>query len=143
MPAASPAHADSPFLLAVLAALKKRSRALKHGNAIPTIDRIIEITDGEPLERIEIEFRTRKRQSLRILVWEDRAIWVHACEAISKAGWKFQFTDSGRLIGHASERELVAALEASLSAMFEMTADDLDRLTAIWGPLLAHGPRPV
>ena len=143
MPVSLPVNANSPFLSDVLAALKKRSRALKHRNATPAVDRIIEIIDGNPLERVEIEIGRRPHQTLRVIAWEDRAIWVHASELVPKAGWKFQFTDSGRLVGRAGPRELVGAIEASLSAMYGVTADDLNRLVAVWGPLLAKGPKEI
>jgi hypothetical protein len=94
------AQADNPFLTAVLSALKRRSKALKHRNAVPTVERIVEIRDGVTLERIEIVMRVRRRQSLTVLAWDDRSIWIHACEAIKNTGWRFQFTDSGRLSGH-------------------------------------------
>lgn len=138
-----PLLADSPLLTDLLEALRKRSRAIKHKGAQLTIERVIEEADGEKRERLEIECRLRKRQRVRLLVWDDRALWVHAAEAVPKSGWKFQFTDSGRYVGTADTRMLVSALEATWAAMYEMTSADTGRLATIWAPLLAKGPQLV
>ena len=136
---AAPVRADSPFLLDVLEGIRRRRKALRARNASP----IVEIRDGIRVERIEIACRPRTNQRLTILVWEDRWTWVHACESIKNAGWKFQYTASGRFLGADGGRDLIRALEASLSAMFEMTSENSARLGDIWDRLLANGPQPT
>ena len=143
MPPGPPITANSPFLSDVLEALRRRRRALKHQNALPEIERIIEIEEGVAQERLEIRMAPRKRQRLGLIVRQDRTIRVQATESIAKAGWKFEFADQGRLVAQTDGRAFVAALEASLSAMFEMTADQMDRLERVWNPLIAKGPRSL
>ena len=138
-----PLLADSPLLTELLEALRKRSRAIKHKGVQVAIERVIEEADGEKRERLEIDCRLGKRQQARLFVWDDRALWVHAAEAIPKSGWKFQFTDSGRYVGTADARMLVSALEATWAAMYEMAPADIGRLASIWTPLLAKGPKLV
>jgi hypothetical protein len=140
---ASPVRADSPFLLDILEGIRRRRKALRSHNANPIVERIIEVRDGNPVERIEIVFHPRTNQTLTVIVWENRSIWVHACEAIKNAGWKFQYTASGRFLAPGGGRDLVPALEASLSRMFEMTRENSVRLSEIWDRLLANGPQPT
>lgn len=123
--------------------MKKRSTALKHRNVSPAIQRIIVVHEDVALKRIEISMRPNHRQSLTVMAWADRSIWVHACESIKNAGWLFQFTDSGRLAGTVDEDEIVKAMEASLSAMFGMSAETVGRLSPIRHPLLAKGSVPL
>ena len=138
-----PIRSNSLFLAALLNSLKRRSKALKNKNASPKIERFVDTQDGESEERIEITVVQRTRQRLTVIAWEDRAIQVQASESILQAGWKFQFVCSGRFIGAPDGREIVQALEASLSAMFEMTSENVAQLDTIWGSLLATGPRSL
>ncbi|WP_288990650.1 hypothetical protein [uncultured Sphingopyxis sp.] len=131
---------DCPFILDVLDSLKRRGKALKHRNATPMIERFVEHRDGEAEERVEITFRARKRQTLALTIWCDRWVSIRASESISQAGWKFQYTHSGRFLGAEGSRDLIAAAESSLSAMYDL--DDVSiPLDIIWRPLLANGPR--
>ena len=141
MPADPPIALDSAFLTEVYDALRKRRRAFKHQGALPETERVIEVVEGFRQERLEIGFRPRARQRLGVSLRQDRTIRVQATESITKAGWKFDFTDSGRLAGHVDGRTLVGALEASIGAMFTMTAEDMSRMRGIWDPLIAKGPR--
>ena len=138
-----PDRPGSPFLADLLDSLRRRSKALKHKNSTPEVERFIDTRDGLTEERIEIRFSNRRRQQLTLTVWEDRSMRVSASEAIWQAGWKFQLCSEGRFNGSGGGREIVDALEASLSAMFGMTGNDATRLDAVWGPLLAKGPQPV
>ena len=140
---AIPHFADSQFLTAVVEALRKRGRAIKHQGVSLTTTRTVEVTDGEKCERLEIEARLRKRQQFKLFAWDDRALWMHAAEGSPAGSWNFQFTDGGRLMSAHTAADLVSALEASWEAMFEITAEDLDRLGSIWSPLLAKGPHSV
>ncbi|WP_152998805.1 hypothetical protein [Sphingopyxis sp. H115] len=125
----------------MLDSLKRRRKALKHHNATPTIERFIELRDGKTEERVEVTFKVRKRQSVALTVWGDRWISIRAAESISQAGWKFQYTHSGRFLGTEGGRDLVRATEASLSEMYELTDTTVERLDLIWSPLLANGPQ--
>lgn len=136
-------RSDCPFILHVLDSVKRRGKALKHKNATPTIERFIEVLDGESEERVEIALRVRKRQVLTLTIWCDRWVQVQASESISQAGWKFQYAHSGRFLGADGGRDLVEAVEASLSEMYEMTDANVGRLDAIWKALLANGPRSL
>lgn len=132
---------DCPFILDVLDSLKRRGKALKHRNATPTIERFIEHRDGETEERVEVTFKARKRQILALTVWGDRWVSIRASESIPQAGWKFQYTHSGRFLGTEGGRDLVKATEASLSEMYELIDSTVERLDVIWRPLLANGPQ--
>jgi hypothetical protein len=134
-------RSDCPFILDVLDSLKRRSKALKHQNATPTIERFIEMRDGETNERVDVKFKARQRQILALSIWCDRWISIRASESISQAGWKFQYTHSGRFLGAEGGRDLIAAAEVSLSAMYELTDMNVGRLDLIWRPLLANGPQ--
>ncbi len=138
-----PTNNDSPFILDLLESLKRRSKSLKHKNAVPEIARFVETREGVERQRVEITIRKRSRQQLIITAWDDRTIRLHACESVWQAGWKFQHTCTGRFIGSDGGREIVQALEESLLAMFEMTARDEAKLDRIWAPLLAKGPQPL
>jgi hypothetical protein len=48
---------DCPFIMDVLDSLKRRSKALKHQNATPVIERLVEIRDGKPEELVEVTFK--------------------------------------------------------------------------------------
>ena len=132
---------DSEFLEDVLESFRRRSKALKHRNAKPQIERFLEVQEDQSTERIEILIDRKPRQTLRLILWSHRYIDVLAAEAISQAGWKYQYQYSGRFVGGAGGRKIVAAVEASLSAMFELTSEDVFKLEQIWKPLLAKGPR--
>jgi hypothetical protein len=138
-----PPRAHSQFLSDVLDSLRRRSKALKHQNATPTIERFTDTVEGVTEERVEIIFRQRKRQVLQMSVWEDRSVRVHASEAIWKGGWKFEYSCFGRFVAAGGARDLVRAAEASLSTMFGMTDENVALLDEIWGPLLAKGPTPI
>ncbi|MEP0095257.1 hypothetical protein [Parasphingorhabdus sp.] len=131
---------DSEFLEGVLESIRRRSKALKHRNAKPAIERFLEVQEDHFEERIEIRIDIRPRQTLRLKLWSDRFIDVWAAESVWQAGWKFQYQKSGRFVGGIDGRKIVGAIEESLSAMFEMTADDTSELEQTWKPLLASGP---
>jgi hypothetical protein len=125
----------------VLDSLKRRSKALKHQNATPVIERLVEIRDGKPEELVEVTFKTRSRQTLALTVWCDRWVSIRAFESVPRGGWKFQYTQSGRFLGAEGGRKLIEVAEASLSEMYELTDANIGRLDVIWRPLLAKGPK--
>ncbi|WP_156407298.1 hypothetical protein [Sphingopyxis sp. Root154] len=127
----------------VLDSISRRRKALKNQNAAPTIERFVDIRGHTAEERIEITIRQRNRQTLALTLWSDRWVSVRASEAIAKDGWKYRYERSGRFVGTSGGRDLVQAVEASISEMFGMTKNDVDRLDAIWAPKLAGGPQAV
>lgn len=138
-----PTNADAPFVLDLLEALRRRSRAFAHKGVTLTVDRIIEQRTNHSIERLDLTLRLRKRQTITMTVREDRTVQLHACEAITKAGWLFQYTANGRLAGTRSGPDLVVAMEKTASIMFGMTSDTVGCLALIWDPLLARGPQPI
>ncbi|MEM7779834.1 MAG: hypothetical protein AAF697_05520 [Pseudomonadota bacterium] len=82
-------------------------------------------------------------QRLQVTIWSDRMVEAQACEPGQYKGWKFTYDIYGRVVGDVGGRELVAAIEASLSAMFEITQANTSKLERIWSPLLAQGPKAV
>ncbi|NYT41779.1 hypothetical protein HZY97_13490 [Sphingomonas sp. R-74633] len=141
MASASPHHIDSSFLLDALDALKQRQATLPNQDVAPAIHRAIEFQGGVPRARIEILFQQCRSQMLSIHLWEDRAISLHAGEAMPNGGWMFRYGSAGRFPGPNEGPELMAAAEASLLAMSDSSEADPERLEAIWRPLIAKGPR--
>lgn len=132
---------ESKFLDDVLESFRRRSKALKHRNAKPKLERFLEVHEGQSIERLEVQIDRKPRQILRLTLWSDRQIDVLAAEAIRGAGWRFQYQNAGRFAGGVDGRKVVAAVEASLSAMFEIASEDVPQLEQIWKPLIAKGPR--
>jgi len=69
--------------------------------------------------------------------------WIAASERLPKGGWKFEFSEGGRLLPTVDGRGLVALIEETLSTMFEMEQAEIERIEAIWRPNLAKGPQPI
>ena len=138
-----PTNADAPFLLDLLDALRRRQKAFAHKGITLTADRVIEEKPEQRIERIDLIIRLRKRQTITIIVRQDRTVRLHACEAITKAGWRFEYTTNGRLPGTYCGMDLVVAIEKTASSMFGMTGDTVSLLSLIWDRLLARGPRPI
>lgn len=138
-----PTSADAPILLDFLEALRRRRKALAHKNVILTVDRIIEEKANDRVERIDLVIRLRKRQTITMTLRQDRTVRLHACEAITKAGWRFQYTAEGRLLGTNGGSDLVAAIEETGSRMFGMTNETVGSLGLIWDRLIARGPQPI
>lgn len=66
-----------------------------------------------------------------------------AVELVSQAGWKFEFQTSGRFVGDEDGMEIVAAIEDTIFAMFDLTSAEVSKLDVIWRPLLAKGPLSI
>jgi len=143
MACASPHDIDNPFLLEAIEALAHCRQSALDREAAPAIHRAIEFRNGGTCARVEILFRQCRNQMLSIHLWENRAISLHAGEAIRNGGWKFHFSSAGRFLATQDGQALVRAAEASLTAMAETTDADPERLEAIWQPLIARGPRLV
>lgn len=140
---AAPVRADDPFLTEFLEALRKRSKALKHRNWSISIDRIVERQDGEDSERIALHCEQRPRQRVSFELNAKREVYLSASESIAKAGWKFTYSDYGRLLPSVSGRTLVALLETTLTEMFEMTERKTYKFGQIWQAVLAKGPQAI
>lgn len=138
-----PTIADSPFLLNFLDALRRRQKPFKHKGISLVVDRVIEERFDRLVERLDLVLRFRKRQTITLTIRQDRTIRLHACEAITKAGWLFQYTTDGRLLGIYDGGDLVAGIEKTVSAMFGMSGETVSLLGTIWDKLLARGPQPM
>jgi hypothetical protein len=138
-----PMSADAPFLQDLLNALRRRQKAFAHKGVKLIADRVIEEKPDGRIERIDLVLRLRKRQIITLTIKQDRTVRLHACEAIAKAGWRFQYTSNGRLLGTQSGRDLVEAMEATASSMFGMTDQTAGSLSLIWDQLLARGPQSI
>jgi len=132
--------AQTTFIAQVQEMLRKRGKPIRHRKTDISIERVIERVNGDEWEKLEIEcpfYGTTTR--LRVHIWDDR--WIHIdARRSSKAGWVWQFTTKGRLLGSHSARDLVALFEESLSAG-HWDEQAPGKLTALWDPVLAKGPQ--
>lgn len=138
-----PTIADATFLQGFLDALRRRQKSFKHKGISLIADRVIEEKPEGRVERIDLIMRFRKRQTITITIRQDRTVRIHACEKITKAGWLFQYSADGRLLGIYDGRDLIAGIEETAAAMFGMSGETVDLLGAIWDKLLARGPQPI
>lgn len=134
--------AQTTFIAEVREALRKRGKAIKHRNPKVMIERVIERIDEGDREVLEIECPYHGTTTrLRLHIREDRWVRIDARRS-SKAGWVWEFSDEGRLLGDHSARDLVALFEDSLPAgnWDERAPAELGK---IWKPVLATGPKAV
>lgn len=129
----------SQFLADALAALSKRRKAIRNKVRKLSVEKVLERTDGDEWEKLEVTCDDGLGQRLRLFLWEDRWIFIDA-RASAKKGWAWEFTEQGRLVGGLDARALVEALEASLEASFQRSSASMKQ---IWTPLLTTGPRLV
>jgi hypothetical protein len=133
---------DKEIIKSTLLAFKKRHRAINYNARTLRCDKIIERNADGDIEKIEIEVGLQLDPRITLNVWQDRWVLVDARLA-AKKGWVWEWRYEGRLLGVHSGRTLIETLERTMSATFEMTAEKTDRLTAMWHPLLARGPKGV
>lgn len=134
------------FLADVLLSLGRRRKAIRHNVQSIAVEKVLERTDGEEVEKLEIECIPLhpNHTRVRVSVWEDRWVWVDARSMIgSTKGWNWEFTAQGRATGGVDARRLIQAIEASISAASPVEADNAGALKVVWTPLLAAGPQPV
>lgn len=133
----------SRFLAEVLAALKKRRRAIKYTLRKFTAEKLVERGEGQDREKLEIgcEFHSSQHTALRLFLWGDRWIWVDARSLKKGDGWTWHFTHEGRAVGGLTGRQIVEALEASISASSPAHGNHAELLEQVWHPILALGPR--
>ena len=134
---------DNAAIADFLLALRKRSRALKGKFRLMSCDKVIDRADGTTREKVELKLqKTRSSKSLTIRThfWDDRWVWIDAREA-SGGGWKWEWTNDGRLAGNQSGRELVALIEQSEGSFGRNQGLNEGELSDIWRGVLLKGPR--
>jgi hypothetical protein len=123
-----------------LLAFKKRHRAINYQSHEIRCDKIIERYDPKDIEKIEIKLSALDKTRIALNIWEDRWVLVDARQS-TKKGWAWEWRYDGRLLGLHTGKDLIAALEQTMAATFQITRDATDDLTRIWRPLLARGPK--
>ena len=138
------APSRNAFLNEVLASLGRRRKAIRH-KARFTVEKVVERTDGDEREKLEITCALyfARDTSVRLFAWQDRWLWVDARSFQKSEGWIWQFTARGRAIGGLDGRSLVAALEASIAASSQVNEENAALLQSIWQRVLAVGPSVV
>jgi hypothetical protein len=134
--------AQTTFVAQLQEALRKRGKPIRYRKSDISIEPVIERTNGEEREKLEIECPFHGTTTrLCVHVWDDRWIWIDARRS-SKAGWVWQYSTEGRLVGSHSARDFVALFEESLSAG-HWDEQAPARLENVWKPALATGPKAV
>ena len=122
--------------------LRKRRKTLKHSTDGIRCERLVEIEDSETTEKMELEVRLTNKTSVRVFAWSDRWLWVDA-RASAKKGWAWEWTRDGRLLGGCGGKDVVGAIENTLSKTHFVDSQQTDVFTEIWKRLLARGPEEV
>lgn len=125
--------------------LRKRHKALKHKVGKLDCERIIELADGQRVEKMELALHplaSGHSVCLRVFAWEDRWIWLDA-RAATKRGWAWEWTYEGRLLGEYSGREIVEGIETTLTSILGIESRGTGELTDVWAGLLAQGPKAI
>jgi hypothetical protein len=125
---------DPDFCELLLVAFAKRTKALRHMTPDVRIRRGAD-NFGEKFEFESV--RTRPHTSIRLIAWADRWCWIDARSKFKNSSWRWEFTHEGRPLVPADQ--LVRAVEQSLMAAWP--SGDIEKLEAIWKPILATGPR--
>jgi hypothetical protein len=137
---------ETQFLAEVAASIKRRQKAIKHRAFGLSCERLWETSDEIKREKLELMLlgpKSSRSAQLRFFAWSDRWIFADAREA-SKVGWKWDWTVEGRILGHVTGHDLIAAVESSYAASpFFTERDFLDEIKSIWQPLLAARPSLV
>lgn len=132
--------AEGGFPAEALAAVKRRSRAIRHNGT--QLDwgggRPGEADDGAAY--INLSYRLEgQRAALRLLVWPDRWVWVD-CRRSTKVGWAWACTIEGRFLARGGARTLIEKVEETLLAT--RSGDQVpERVARVWSSYLATGPR--
>ena len=95
---------DSALLVEILAAFRRRSKAIKHKVTRWSAECDIE----EGLERLDIDFCPYGPE-IRLSVWQDGCLLVRVCQA-SKSGWLVNYTVEAS-VAQASASDIVSATE--------------------------------
>jgi hypothetical protein len=136
------------FSVALLEALRKRSKALSRRGATIECSPVKELVDGREsgLGRTDVTIRYRRGEGpdvqLRVHAWGDRWVWVDA-RRNSKAGWMWEYTNEGRFILPGGARGLVELIERTMDCAHLAASDVVRAIAALWSRCLAVGPRPI
>ena len=121
--------------------MRRRRRAIRYRVPSLTAEKVVERTSTTDREKLEITCEIGARRArLRIFIWEDRWIWVDARRPSKVAGWSWQFTREGRVVGGLDGRRLVQVLEASVDAASSSDEDAARALDEVWQSIFAIGP---
>lgn len=139
---------ENEFLEEVAESLRKRRKAISHQASRIDGQKAYETVGSAKEEKFEIyldKTSSRKGPRLKVSVWADRWILVDAREPSGKGvkGWLWEWTADGRLIGGLSGKEIVRALEESISALYAMDKGRVQKFDEIWRHILTRGPVEV
>lgn len=136
---------NDPFLESIRFSLSKRSKALKHNTQSCSFERVWEGELDSRIEKIEICLNLHddsRGTRVRLYAWDNGWLWLDA-RAAQKKGWRWEWSYEGRRLGEFDGRDIVAALEDTISAASFREAGETDDFTEIWQNMLARGPAPV
>lgn len=137
---------EAPFLADIVAALRKRSKAIKHQFGFYSCETNWDQDDDERFEKVELYFESLRDRPYRITchLWDDRWLWIDVRQATARrpveAGWAFEWSHSGR-VGETSPQDIIRAIEISKSATFrDDPALTKSILNDVWVPIACNGP---
>ena len=136
------AHFESEFLESLAAAFRRRRKAISHGSQQASCAKVYESTARQKLERLEIHIQMRTRGKFRLHAWPDRMVWLDARKS-AKAGWAWEWTLDGRLLGQADIGLIIGAVEKSLELFYEIDGPQVHKFAPVWIRLVAQGPKKV
>ena len=138
---------NNAFLADIAFSYKKRRKSLKHRTSKMSCVKSYNNTSenrNECEEIFELTVETpgaSKRAVFQLHAWEDRWVWVDGRQSISKQGWLWEWTHEGRFIGDGGGRQLIEALEKSISLSPSFSDHPYQaQITGVWKPILASGP---
>jgi hypothetical protein len=139
---------ENEFLEDVADSLRKRLKAISHQASRIDGQKVYETVGSAKEEKFEIylaKTSSRNGPRIRVNVWADRWISVDAREPSPKGvkGWLWEWTTEGRLMGGLGGKEIVQALEAGISSLYQIDKDRVHKFDEIWRPILARGPVEV
>ena len=139
-------NSSNPFLTELLDSLRKRSKSLKHQMSSLSCERVFREHDENQFEVIEIEitpgFSSSKRFPCSFKVWEDRWIFISLSEWKNNT-WDWNWQEEGTIFPFISGRELVSAIELTVSSSFEMNSSNTNLFSELWRPYLIRKPELV
>lgn len=134
-------EAQSPFLNEVLMSLRKCAKGVRYAGGDIAVQRVVERTDGEDIEKLEIQLKSPLGTQAALSIWSDRWIFVHAGH-LTKQGWLWEWKKEGRLIGPDKERAVSRNSEKMLEA--GLAAGNPGKYCeALWSLSIASGPSVV
>jgi hypothetical protein len=121
---------DAPLLQAVVAAFKRRRKAIAYHTNLTCTREFCE-SSSEVIERLNLDLRSN---SLRLSVWTDGVLWVRLCRRGlgRNTGWAFMdhFYGDAQIV---PAEALVAMVEQTLGLPIGTElASEREQLRAIW-----------